>query len=149
MYDSAFETKQHIESVRENLSECWSNIIIRALNHDCSKLHEPEKNTFDKFTPKLKGSTYGSDEYKQFLADMGPALQHHYENNSHHPEHFENGISGMSLFDLLEMLADWKAATMRHANGNIQDSLKINAKRFVISDQLVEILQNTLKEMKW
>ena len=55
----------------------------------------------------------------------------------------------MSLFDLVEMLADWKAATTRHADGNIQDSLEINKKRFSISDQLFEILLNTVKEIKW
>lgn len=148
-YDSSFDTRQHIDSVRENIFEICKSFWSRALHHDESKLQEPEKSMYDEFTPKLRGSTYGSDEYKQFLKDMGMALKHHYENNSHHPEHYENGINGMSLLDVLEMLADWKAATARHADGNIQDSLKINKERFGISDQLVEILQNTVKELKW
>lgn len=33
-------------------------------------------------------------------------LDHHYQNNDHHPEHFELGINGMNLLQLLEMLAD-------------------------------------------
>jgi len=39
-------------------------------------------------TPKLAGSTYGSEEYKAFLGQMKPALDHHYAVNDHHPEHF-------------------------------------------------------------
>ena len=66
--------------------------------------------TFDEYTPKLKHSTYGTDEYKGFLAGMGAGLEHHYAHNRHHPEHHAGGVHGMNLVDLIEMLADWKAA---------------------------------------
>jgi hypothetical protein len=148
-YDSTDDTKDHIEKVRGFLSDVQGNIAARQLIHDGSKLEEPEKSMYDEFTPKLRGSTYGSDEYKGFLKDMGAALQHHYQVNSHHPEHYPNSINGMSLLDVVEMLADWKAAGMRHANGNITQSLEINRKRFNISDQLFEIIQNTVKELGW
>jgi hypothetical protein len=114
-----------------------------------SKLEEPEKSMYDEFTPKLRAMTYGSDEYKQMLAAMGPALQHHYVNNTHHPEHYSNGVNGMSLLDLIEMLADWKAAGMRHADGSMAQSLEVNRKRFGMSDQLYEIFVNTVKELGW
>ena len=148
-YDSTKDTIDHIEKVMELLEKVVINLEGRSARHDASKLEEPEKSMYDEFTPKLRGSTYGSDEYKGFLQDMGTALKHHYENNSHHPEHYKNGINGMSLLDVIEMLVDWKAAGMRHANGNIQDSLKINKERFGFSDQLAEILENTVKELKW
>jgi hypothetical protein len=148
-YDSRPDTEKHIETVRGFLGDVQGNIAGRSLLHDQSKLDEPEKSMYDEFTPKLRGSTYGSNEYKGFLKDMGDALQHHYAVNSHHPEHYENGINGMSLLDLIEMLADWKAAGMRHANGNIEQSLEINRKRFGMSDQLFEIFKNTVKELGW
>jgi hypothetical protein len=122
---------------------------FRAMNHDASKLSAEEKPIFDEFTPLLRELTYGSDEYKAALAQMKPALDHHYANNSHHPEHYENGINGMSLLDVIEMLADWKAATLRHADGDMWKSLEINRERFQISDQLAEILENTIKELYW
>jgi hypothetical protein len=124
-------------------------IGLRVTHHDESKLQEPEKSMFDEFTPKLRDSTYGSDEYKGFLAQMGEALQHHYANNRHHPEHFENGVAGMTLVDLVEMLADWKAATERHADGDLGKSLEIQKERFGISDQLSSILHNTAVEAGW
>jgi hypothetical protein len=41
------------------------------------------------------------------------------------------------------MFFDWKAATERHADGDIFKSILINEKRFGISEQLVRIMQNT------
>jgi hypothetical protein len=148
-YDSTKDTEEHIKTVRGFLGDVVGDLSARSLIHDGSKLEEPEKSMYDEFTPKLRSSTYGSEEYKDFLKDMGAALQHHYAVNSHHPEHYPNGVNGMSLLDVIEMLADWKAAGMRHANGNITQSLEINRKRFNISDQLFEILQNTVKELGW
>ena len=147
MYDSTDAIKAHIKTVRGLIEEVRGNLMLRQMAHDASKLIEPEKSMHDEYTPKLKASTYGSDEYRGFLIQMGTALQHHYDNNSHHPEHWFNGISGMSLLDLIEMLADWKAASLRHANGDIFESLRINKERFQISDQLIEILENTIREM--
>lgn len=146
-YDSREDTNRHINRVRDLLDLVISNFETRGVRHDESKLTEPEKSLFDEFTPKLQSSTYGSDEYKAFLAQMKIALDHHYTNNSHHPEHYANGIDGMSFFDLLEMLCDWKAATERHADGKIERSLDLNVKRFNISPQLEHILRNTIKEM--
>lgn len=148
-YDSTQDTNKHINTVRVFLAAAIYNFEQRRLEHDASKLLPPEKQVFDEFTPQLRELTYGSDEYKQALTSMGEGLTHHYAVNSHHPEHYENGINGMSLFDLLEMLADWKAAAQRHADGNLKDSLEINIKRFGMSDQLAEIFRNTIGEMKW
>ena len=148
-YDSTNDTVEHIRQVQYYFGKVLSNLSRRAWDHDESKLKEPEKSMYDEFTPKLRGSTYGSEEYKGFLKDMGPALQHHYEHNSHHPEHYPSGIAGMSLLDLIEMLIDWKAAGMRHADGGMQQSLEINRKRFDMSDQLFEIFQNTVRELEW
>jgi hypothetical protein len=149
-YDSRADTLAHINRVSDLLGDCQRNLFCRGLIHDASKLKEPEKSLFDQCTLKLKAMAYGSDEYKAALAELRPALQHHYAANSHHPEHYPNGIEGMSLFDVIEMLMDWKAATERmKGGGDIWLSLEINATRFNLSPQLVAILANTLREMKW
>lgn len=148
-YDSTQDTLEHIAKVEGYLSLCADMLRIRAAQHDDSKLESPEKEIFDAVTPRLKELTYGSYEYKVALDEMGDALKHHYKANSHHPEHYRNGINGMTLLDLIEMLADWKAATQRHADGNLGKSLEINRVRFGISDQLCQILINTAREMGW
>lgn len=59
------------------------------------------------------------------------------------------GVYGMDLLDIFEMLADWKAATYRHRDGDIRVSLEQNRKRFGLSDQLYQILLNTVERMEW
>lgn len=147
--DSTAETTEHIKRVRGWMGAAYSRIIARCIDHDKSKLESPEKEGFDEVTNALHGITYGSGEYKAQLAKLKPVLEHHYAHNSHHPEHYPNGIDGMSLLDLIEMLCDWKAASERHADGSIQRSLEINRERFKIGDQLQSILQNTAAEMGW
>lgn len=148
-YDSYQDTRDHQQKVYDNMQRIYYELWNRSQVHDDSKLESPEKEIFDAVTPKLKGLTYGGDEYKAALVEMGEALQHHYKVNSHHPEHYSNGVDGMSLMDLVEMFCDWKAASERHADGDFGKSLEINRKRFVVSDQLASILENTRKELGW
>lgn len=144
-YDSTSETLSHIKRIGVLLHKMITSLLDRIDNHDSSKLKDPEKEIFDKFTPKLRVSTYGSSEYNEFLKEMKVALDDHYFKSNHHPEHFENGINDMDLIDIIEMLCDWKAASERHANGDIFESIAINKKRFNISDQLEQILINTAR----
>lgn len=149
-YDSRADTLAHILRVNQYLLASCVNLQMRAEVHDQSKLVEPEKSCFDACTIKLKAIPYGSPEYKAALAELKPALDHHYAANSHHPEHFPNGVGGMSLFDIVEMLMDWKAATERMKDGgDIMKSIEINAGRFGLSPQLAQILRNTVLEMNW
>lgn len=147
-YDSRIATHEHIQTVQTLMKGVIIQLLDRLTEHDKSKLKSPEVEVFDEYTPKLKNTTYGSDEYKSFLAAMKVGLDHHYRNNSHHPEHWVKGIRDMSLLDLIEMLVDWKAATMRHADGDILKSIEINQKRFGYSDELKDILLNTLPEIQ-
>jgi hypothetical protein len=148
-YDSKVDTLLHIKRVAQLLTGASSELIRRANCHDNSKLESPEKELFDEFTPKLKGCTYGSDEYKGYLKELKVGLDHHYANNSHHPEHYENGVNGFDLFDLIEMFFDWKAAGERHADGNIYKSIEHNKGRFGLSEQVCEIFINTAKNLNW
>lgn len=142
------ETKNHIELVRNLIDQIVLDLKDRAIDHDQSKLSSPEKEIFEIYTPRLKNTTYGSSEYKQYLKEMKNALAHHYDNNRHHPEYFKNGIRGMNLVDLIEMLCDWLAATKRHEDGDILKSLEINQKRFGYSDEFKNILKNTLSVLE-
>jgi hypothetical protein len=142
-YSSRKDTLKHIRQVRKNIGTMLWGLWFRGRFHDRSKLHRKEKAGFDEYTPKLAGSTYGSEEYKRFLKELKPYLDHHYAHNSHHPEHYANGIRGMNLIDLVEMFCDWYAATKRHKDGDIIKSIEINQKRFNYSDDLKAIFENT------
>lgn len=144
MYDSREDTKKHIRQVRVFTEKIAEAIIDRGDYHDFSKFREPEKPIFDKYTPKLAETTYGSDEYKKYLKEMKVALDHHYSENRHHPEYHSNGIRDMNLVDLIEMLCDWRAATMRHNDGDIMKSIELNQKRFGYDDSIKQLLINTV-----
>lgn len=148
-YDSSKDTLLHKRRINELLLLAAKEIMNRAVEHDNSKLESPEKIQFDEFTPKLGKSSYGSDEYSEFLSGLKIALDHHYTNNTHHPEHYENGVNGFDLFDLMEMFFDWKASSERHEDGDIYKSIEINKKRFGLSDQVVDIFKNTANRLKY
>jgi hypothetical protein len=137
------DTSDHIRKVNYFIQKAAFELLQRGIVHDQSKLESPELEIFAEYTPKLKNSTYGSEEYKGFLKEMKVALDHHYAVSRHHPEHYTEGIRSMSLIDLLEMICDWKAATLRHNDGNIQRSITINKERFKYGDELEAILRNT------
>jgi hypothetical protein len=148
-YDSRPDTHEHIAAVRGYLLDAVKELIDRSHDHDVSKLQEPERGMFDKYTPLLRDTTYGSDQYKAYLKEMGEALSHHYAANRHHPEHHENGIKDMTLLDVIEMLADWKAATLRHADGDLERSIAQNADRFGYGPEMFRLLLNTAREFGW
>ena len=76
---------------------------------------------------------------------MNGALQHHYAQYRHHPEHFDNSVDDMNLIDIVEMFCDWKAASERQLDGNLLKSIEKNANRFSMDPQLKRILINTAK----
>jgi hypothetical protein len=146
-YDSTTDGLRHIRRVQQLLNECVRRLLERADVHDESKLKEPEKSAFDRVVPRLKAATFGSDAYRAALADLGPALSHHYEANSHHPEHYVDGINGMDLFDVLEMLMDWRAACEGHGSHCLSFTHLVD--RFHIEPQFAAVLVNTIEAFQW
>ena len=142
------ETCKHIFKVQELLVKIIQELQNRLLSHDKTKLRPPEAEIFELYTKELLGLTYGSPEYFAMWGKMKPAFDHHYQWSSHHPEFHENGIGDMTLMDLIEMICDWKAATLRHKDGDIIKSIEINQKRFGYSDKLKQIFLNTIKELE-
>lgn len=143
------ETAKHIRRVQELIERVTGALTRRGIRHDESKWGEEEWPYFAESTSKLRDTTYGTPEYRALLDQIRPAVDHHQQHNSHHPEFFAEGVADMSLLDLMEMLADWKAATERHADGDLMRSIEVNRERFDMPDFLVRCLRNTVEEMGW
>jgi hypothetical protein len=140
------ETHKHVRTVQRYINTFIADLIHRGETHDNSKFQEPELSIFAENTSKLKDTEYGTEDYKRLMVESRPAIDHHYSKNRHHPEHWPNGIESMTLVDLLEMLADWKAATERNKEGNIRKSITINAEKYHMTPQLRIIFENTVRE---
>jgi len=136
-------TQAHIEKVRKYIRFFTDKLTTRGEMHDASKMVSPEIELFAEHTENLSKIEYGSEEYKRELEELKPALDHHYSHNRHHPQYHKDGVSGMNLLDIMEMLCDWKASSERQKNGNLLKSIEINAERFNIDKQLMQILINT------
>ena len=143
-------TRKHMQRVSALLGGAASEMIQRAALHDLSKLMPEELEPLQEMQDIIDRegqAPFGSDEYKRRTAKLGGMLKHHYENNSHHPEHYENGIDGMDLYDVLEMFLDWKAASERGEESvfNITSAVE----RFHVSPQLEAIFRNTANKHGW
>lgn len=143
-------TREHIKQVRLNLMQINDNLYYRGTDHDASKLVEPEASAFARIEVERTGVKYGTPGYNAMMASVQPAIDHHYANNDHHPEHFPNGINDMNLMQIVEMLCDWKAASQRGAQMPFLDGMNnVSRDRFKIDDQLFGILVNTVKALGW
>jgi hypothetical protein len=149
MTESQKDTIAHVAKVQFNLSAVIANLAERSTVHNRSKFEEPELSGYESLQKSLQGVRYGTPDYRAALGAHEGVIMHHYAANTHHPEHWPNGIADMSLLDIIEMLADWKAAGERTKGGNLQTSIEFNIKRFGIGEQLADILINTAKELGW
>jgi hypothetical protein len=120
-------------------------LIWRGITHDLSKLTKEERPSFIALAASdaLRKVSYKSDEYKAILAKHKPVIDVHYKNNSHHPDHYQHGVTNMDLFDMIEMVCDWRAAGRRTKGGNLAESFRVNHGRYEIPLNIHRILKRT------
>lgn len=125
-------------------------VMARGNLHDLSKYESEEFPIYAGMMDEFEKYPYGTEGHAKAKAAIKPAVDHHYQHNRHHPEHFENGIEGMNLVDLLEMICDWKSATLNHPDrpGNLTKSIELATEKYNISPQLAQILYNTAKDFE-
>lgn len=115
-------------------------LLKRAFCHDTSKYRWSEAKIFARTINDLEESTYGDEEYDKLLEKVDDAIKRHYERNDHHPEHHDDSIGGMTMFQLIEMIIDWYAATKKHNDGDIYQSIQHNKKQYDIEPEIVDLL---------
>lgn len=148
MSSAAVETYKHIARVRQLLGSFAVEMIRRGDVHDASKFEPVEMEPLERMQALIDRegqAPFGSPEYKRRTDLLGPMVEHHRANNSHHPEFYPDGIAGMDLFDLVEMFFDWKAASER--GGESAMNLLAAAVRYEVGPQLLAILRNTAERL--
>ena len=148
-FDVLLEWLSHSSKVSELLTQISKDLDQRGCVHDRSKLQAIEFEAFVKTRPKFKKANYGSKEYKECCEQIKLALEHHYKHNRHHPEFHEDGFEGMNLLDILEMLADWKAANERNPDLPFKESLTISFKKYNIPENMQKHIKATAEYLGW
>ena len=148
-FDTLLETLRHQSDVRAALSEMRADLDRRGFLHDRTKLEELEFWTFTRTRPKFREAEYGSEEYRQCTEEARPAVEHHYAHNRHHVAFHEDGFAGMNLLDILEMLADWKAAAVRSPGLGLRDSLPRAYEKYGIPENMQRHIEATLEYLGW
>lgn len=144
-YDSSKETMRHKKILNFIANtEILPKLLERYHHHDESKLMDAEEKAgYDYYVPLLNEVKYGTEEYRNIREQMNKnCFALHAKHNSHHPEHYPDGINNMDLFDLIEMFTDWLSASMV-SDTEFKKGLEFNIERFDISPQLASILRNT------
>lgn len=137
-------TRTHMQRVSALLMGAASELLDRAAKHDLSKLEAVELEPLQRMQDHIAEhgqAPYGTPAYAAQTAMLADMLAHHYANNSHHPEHYPDGVAGMDLFDLVEMFFDWKAASERGGESAI--NLSASVQKHAIPPMLESILRNT------
>ena len=138
------DIKSHIREVSRKINILVKLLKERALKHDKSKLQYPELQGFIRMDQEPRYE-YGTPAYFDKMKRYEYVFKHHYENNPHHPEHYDGWICEMDLLDIMEMLCDWtsyrEGLTAEEAIATVEQQ----AKRFHLSDELSSIMLNTLK----
>lgn len=145
-YDSIKDYMAHVIRVKKNMAILMCDLEERARTHDMSKTQSPEKEGYDKYIPLLRTAKYGTEAYNKIREDMRKdCLDHHYEVNRHHPEHFENGIRDFTIVDLFEYFVDCYSSSLL-SDTPFEEGVKINAKKHNLPPELVQIFINTVRE---
>lgn len=140
------DTKVHQARVSIILSKLGRELIKRGKVHDNSKFQTPEKEIYSEYHDKLNSVAFASESYNYYLKQMKPAVDHHYQVNDHHPEHFKDGIVDMDLIQMLEMLADIVAVSTDKGTDLIEFLPKF-MKEKEIPENFYTILRNTLEHI--
>lgn len=143
-------TEAHIKKVQEHLALFRTILEARGEVHDRSKFSAVELPAIMAMQDLVntEGNVpYGSEAYEERKKIIAPMLAHHYFHNTHHPEHYPDGIAGMDLFDLVEMFADWKAASER--GGDPAMGIEHCVTKYEIPPMLASILRNTADKLGW
>jgi hypothetical protein len=94
MTESQKDTIAHVAKVQFNLSAVIANLAERSTVHNRSKFEEPELlSGYESLQKSLQGVRYGTPDYRAALGAHEGVIMHHYAANTHHPEHWPNGIA--------------------------------------------------------
>ncbi len=135
---------EHKKKVGRALRQLAGELEKRAEHHDDSKLMFPELLWLVEMDRDNEKIPYGTKEYLERRDKYKEFFNHHYQFNSHHPEHHQNGVKDMDLVDLVELVVDWCSYSKGLSVNEALDLVDKQAKRFDFGEEMSDVFKNTL-----
>ena len=137
----------HGRLITSHLERLANVLRERATVHDLSKFSEDEFAGVVRINRIAREHEYGSPEYMESIKESD-ALALHFSRNPHHPEHYPGGVDDMTLVDIIEMVADWKAASEAYGQTSLEDALAIHAERFSLRDKHLYLIRLIIEALE-
>lgn len=131
---------RHHRHVSYLLRELAREFERRADLHDLTVLELDEFEGRVRIQHIVRTYPYDSPEYRESIKNEG-SLQLHYHRNSHHPEHWADGVKGMTFIDFVEMVIDWAGAARTYKNTSFEDGLKGQIERFKLQPEHLYLIR--------
>lgn len=135
--------RNHKRNVRKRMLFIADEIIKRADMHDDSKLDYPELGWLVAMDKEGR-APYGSEAYFEKMKRWDCFFKHHYRENTHHPDHYDDKTYGMNIIDIVEMMCDVISYFDELESTKAFEIIDEQAERFGLSEELASILKATL-----
>lgn len=136
---------RHIMTVQGLLRRVARQLLNRADDHDLSKLGPDELGGMIEIDGIA--DRYGLNSPEYMVALLGKAIKLHQSRHTHHPEYHPNGVEDMSIFDLIEMVCDWKTANKLRGHPEWEKSVDMLVKRLSLSPEYVLLINLIAREL--
>lgn len=139
--------QHHVGTLMRRMS---NDLRSRGNRHDISKFSGIEATiggmNYEEYS-KINVLHPNASDVQEYTEKTKAALIEHYKLNDHHIEHFENGLSDMSLVQLAELICDSVAHLTERGYTPTECVCEIENqfKKYESSDEIVSIVKNTVK----
>lgn len=138
---------EHRALVHDKMATVSRDINTRARHHDQSSLNGSEFRIYEEHFDELQKYPMFDPRRDAVLKEMRVATMYHHNANDHHPEHFDDGINGMNLIQMIEFVAD--IMSQSEQNGiDVYEMLPLLKDQYDISSQLYQVILNTVAGIK-
>ena len=141
----------HKTAVEISMNKLAKRIRIRGSRHDNSAMSGLEHAIGSMYSKHKLPTHWISDPTTlgNYPKDIQSAIKSHYENNDHHPEHFENGMYDMNIIQLTEMICD-VFETLREngvSQSDVHHHIEHMCNNYNIAEPLSSIIKNTIVQL--
>lgn len=130
---------EHLQILQKQVLEFCNKLMTSAIEHDRSKWSAVEYEEFVRQRTALRGSVDGKDKAYQD-GYRTEAIQHHVNNNPHHPEYWDSRGLKMPLHEIISMFLDWNSRCIQKG-GDMEKFWEYNIAKLKTQSHAIPIVE--------